>query len=220
MKKIFLLLALLMPLTCVWAHESSGIFNERAYCIFVPQGLEAGELYPLILGFSAGGKGKRVVSNWKTAAEKYKCIIVASNVVRNGMDIQKEIEKIKIDVKERLAKQLPIDLNKVLALGSSGGGMAAHLYSFFHKNFIKGVITNVGYIHEGLLKQKSVYPRDKVCVFLASPTDFNYKLMIEDWRFLERQGWACKWIEFEGGHVMAPEEDRLEALRFVLENLE
>jgi hypothetical protein len=220
MKKVLLLLIFMCFGAFAWAEVAAGTFDGEEFCVFVPHGLKKGEKYPLIIGFSAGGKGKSVVNTWQSAAEKYKCIIIASNVVKNGMDVQKEIAKIKATVKEKLSKWFPIDENKILALGSSGGGMAAHIFSFFHSDFIKGVISNVGYIHEGTVKQKKVYPKNKVCVFLASPTDFNYKLMKEDRVFLESLGWACKWIEFAGGHTMAPEFERHEALSFVLENME
>ena len=143
-----------------------------------------------------------------------------SNKVRNGIDIQAELSVIKNDLINKFSKEYPIDLKKVIAVGSSGGGMASHLFSFLHPDTVSAVITNVGYIHEGTLAQSKIYPQNKICVFLAGTTDYNYKLMKEDLAFLKKHGWTCEWIEFVGGHVMAPQEQRKEALKFVLGELE
>jgi predicted esterase len=98
--------------------------------------------------------------------------------------------------------------------------MAAHLFSFMQPQTVAGVITSVGYIHENSLKQKDSYPKGKICAFLTSPTDFNYKLMKEDAKFLKSLEWNTLWLEFEGGHRTAPEEIREEALEWMLEQPE
>lgn len=219
-KKLLVVFFVVFAVNCFAAPVSSGVFDEGKYAVYIPGGLDDSYVYPLIIGFSAGGNGMEVINTWKSAAEDNNCIIFASNVIKNGMDIQKELVKVKADIIGELSIKYPADLNKIITLGSSGGGMAAHLFSFLHPVFISGVISNVGYIHESSLKQSKKYPVGKVCGFLASPTDFNYKLMREDLKFLNNHNWKCKWIEFEGGHKMAPEADRFEVLEFVLSNLE
>ena len=191
-------------------------FDASDYAVYIPDSAEDGKKLPVIIGFSAGGSGSSVVNIWRNAAEKYSCVIIASNVVRNGMDIQKELIQIKKDLQNELKDKYPIDLKRVIAVGSSGGGMASHLFSFLHRDLIAGVISNVGYIHEGTIAQSKIYTRNKVCAFLAGSNDFNKPLMKEDLKFLQNHDWKCKWIEFEGGHNMAPEEYREEALEFVL----
>ena len=191
-------------------------FDASDYAVYVPDSADDDKELPVIIGFSAGGSGNSVVNIWKDAAEKYKCIIIASNIVRNGIDIQNELKQIKQDLQNELKTKYPIDLKRVIAVGSSGGGMASHLFSFLHRDLIAGVISNVGYIHEGTIAQSNNYTRNKVCAFLAGSGDFNKPLMKEDLKFLQNHDWKCKWIEFEGGHHMAPEEYREEALEFVL----
>ena len=195
-------------------------FNSEDYVIFLPKGIASYIPRPVIIGFSPSGNGKDVVNIWQEAAEENNAVIIASNKVRNGLDIQTVLLVIKKDLNEKFSKEYPIDLKKVIAVGSSGGGMASHLFSFLHPDTVSAVISNVGYIHEGTLAQSKIYPQNKICAFLAGTTDYNYKLMKEDLAFLQKHGWTCKWIEFIGGHVMAPQEQRKEALKFVLDELE
>ncbi len=56
-------------------------------------------------------------------------------------------------------------------------------------------------------------------VFLASPTDFRYNEMKRDRGFLESHGWKTKWIEFTGGHTLAPYEIYEQAAQWLEKNL-
>ena len=40
---------------------------------------------------------------------------------------------------------------------------------------------------------------------LSSKTDFRYEEMARDREFLEGFAWDVKWIEFDGGHKIAPD---------------
>lgn len=198
---------------------ATGTFEENEYLIYVPEGLEPGQKYPLIVGFSPSANANDLVDTWRGHADKHRCIILASKIIKNGMDIPNYLNRLRNLIHERVAAQYPILPDRIIAVGTSGGGMASHLFSFFHPDTVAAVISSVGYIHENSLKHKDTYPRDKVCAFLTSPTDFNYKLMKEDRKFLKSLDWHIKWYEFEGGHRTAPEEIREEAITWVLETL-
>ena len=217
---IKLLLVFIIALISANSITFARDFDPQNYAVYLPTGIKSYVPRPVIMGFSPSGSGSDVINIWKEAAEECNCIIIASNKVRNGMDIKNELDFIKEDLTNHFAEEYPIDLSKVVAVGSSGGGMASHMFSFFHPETVAAVISNVGYIHEKTLSQSKIYPQNKICVFLAGTTDYNYKLMKEDLKFLEKHNWTCKWIEFVGGHVMAPQENRKEALKFVLEELE
>lgn len=223
MRKVILLVTLI---ACCWlpAHPQelncvAGNYEENEYLIYIPEGLETGVTYPLIVGFSPSGNARSIIKTWKAHAANHKCIILASKIVKNGMDISRYLVRLSKLIHENVSSKYPIMPDRVIALGTSGGGMASHLFSFFHPETVAAVITSVGYIHENSLKQKENYPRDKICAFLTSPTDFNYKLMKEDRKYLKSLGWQIKWYEFEGGHRTAPEEIREEALTWVVEKL-
>ncbi len=215
---------LLMVFFCVCAGLgaaplASGTYEEEEYLIYVPDGIDTDKKYPLIVAFSPGADADGLISTWGSHADRNHCIILASKVIKNGMDIPAYLERLSKLIKEKVGEQFPINPAGVIALGTSGGGMAAHLFSFFHPDTVAAVISSVGYIHENSLKHKDTYPHGKVCAFLTSPTDFNYKLMQEDRKFLKSLDWRLKWYEFEGGHRTAPEDIREEALQWVLATL-
>ena len=194
-------------------------FNEKDYSIYIPEGLDTNESYPVILGFSPSGNGKGLINIWKEAADEYNCIIIASNLMRNGAEPVYILEQFSKDLSNELSRNYPIDIKRTIAVGMSGGGMASHLFSFLYPNSVSAVITNVGCINEYARSQTDVYPHNKVCAFLASPTDFNYSIMKIDLNFLTNHDWKCKWIEFQGGHSNAPKDKLKEALDFVLNEL-
>ena len=105
-----------------------------------------------------------------------------------------------------LCNDYPADKSKIIATGLSGGGMASHGLCMYYPRLIYAVAINTGMIHEDFIEGKEYpYPHNKIAVFLASSTDFRYDEMQRDQRFLKQLGWMTKWIEFEGGHVFAPE---------------
>lgn len=222
MKQFVLLLAallLVLPVGLFAAPLASGTYEENEYLIYVPDGIDTDQKYPLIVAFSPGADADGLIKTWGPHADVNHCIIVASKIIKNGMDIPLYLKRFRKLLWERVAEQFPVNPAAAIALGTSGGGMAAHLFCFFHPDTVAAVISSVGYIHENSLKHKDTYPRSKVCAFLTSPTDFNYKLMQEDRKFLTSLDWQLQWYEFEGGHRTAPEEIRAEALKWVLDTL-
>ena len=217
---LFAALLLLLPAGLTAAPLASGTYEENEYLVYVPDGIDTDQKYPLIVAFSPGGDADGLVKTWGPHAERNKCLVMASKIVKNGMDIPLYLKRLRKLIWERVGEQFPVQTDRVIALGTSGGGMAAHLFSFFHPDTVGAVISSVGYIHENSLKHKDTYPQGKVCAFLTSPTDFNYKLMQEDKKFLTSLNWKLKWYEFEGGHRTAPEDVREEALKWVLQTLQ
>lgn len=223
MKHFVLLLAALMlvlPAGLTAAPLASGTYEENEYLVYVPDGIDTDQKYPLIVAFSPSGDADGLVKTWGPHADRNKCLVMASKIIKNGMDIPLYLKRLRKLIWERVGEQFPVQTDRVIALGTSGGGMAAHLFSFFHPDTVGAVISSVGYIHENSLKHKDTYPQGKVCAFLTSPTDFNYKLMQEDKKFLTSLNWKLKWYEFEGGHRTAPEDVREEALKWVLQTLQ
>lgn len=223
MKHFVLLLAALMlvlPAGLTAAPLASGTYEENEYLVYVPDGIDTDQKYPLIVAFSPSGDADGLVKTWGPHADRNKCLVMASKIIKNGMDIPLYLKRLRKLIWERVGEQFPVQTDRVIALGTSGGGMAAHLFSFFHPDTVWAVISSVGYIHENSLKHKDTYPQGKVCAFLTSPTDFNYKLMQEDKKFLTSLNWKLKWYEFEGGHRTAPEDVREEALKWVLQTLQ
>ena len=93
---------------------------------------------------------------------------------------------------------------KLVFAGVSGGGQVSHAFAFGSPSKVAAVVTNCGIIDRGFLNYTEYYPHNKTMLFIASPTDFRYNDMKDDKAYLEALGWKAGWIEFEGGHMLAP----------------
>ena len=170
----------------------------------------------MVVGLSPGGDAQSVINAWKGTAEEYGWVIFASKIYKNGGDMDAMLSGIANKLNEVFIN-FPIDKSRVIATGLSGGGMGAHAFSFLYPRLITAVVVNTGIMHEYYIGQKYRYPREKIAVFLASPADFRYGEMKRDRDFLEGLGWQTKWIEFQGGHTMAPDSTYREAAAWLTE---
>lgn len=193
------------------------IIRNAKHVLYIPAGMKLGKRYPLLIALSPSANGQTMVKHWQCVGDKFRWIIYGSNIHRNGVDMLKQINEIYDDVKKLFSKY-PINRAQIAVTGFSGGGMCSHAFAFYKKKFVKAIIPNTGMMHriyqqnQKMIKQ---YPRRKVVVFLASPSDFRYTHMQQDQKYLRGKGWKTKWIEFKGGHVMAPEAANLEAAQWL-----
>jgi len=196
-----------------FAKEAS-IHNASKYILHIPSGLSSYKKYPLVIALSPSGDAQSMINTWKDVSEKHKWIIFASKEYRNGPDMNMLISNI-VAILDDLFSQYPIDRYKIIATGFSGGGMGSHFFSYLHPDMISAVVINTGMMHEYQIEKKYSCPRGKLAVFLASPGDFRYLEMKRDRRFLENLGWRTKWIEFGGGHTIAPASSYEEAAQWL-----
>lgn len=216
MKRQTILIALLILL----AASASNAGAERVLdlpeaVIYVPSGIDYSRRYPLVVAFSPSGNAPSMINVWKSASAKHKCIILASKVFRNGVKNNEMVSGL-APVIEDAVRTLPIDRNRIVATGYSGGGMFSHSLAALRPHLVRGVVINTGMMHPYYIKHPDECARGKIAVFLASPGDFRYSEMKRDREFLERLGWKTRWIEFQGGHVLAPPSVYEEALGWIL----
>ena len=69
-------------------------FNPDNYEVYLPEGIKSYVPRPVIIGFSPSGRGVEIINMWQEATDEFNCIIIASNVVKNGMDIRNELNNI------------------------------------------------------------------------------------------------------------------------------
>jgi predicted peptidase len=199
--------------------QSQTVKNNN-FILYIPQGIESGEKYPLIVGFHPGGNAQAVIDQWKPLADKYKLFLYATLESRNGQDMMSSFPVIKQRIENEVLRKYPIHRRKIIATGISGGGMGSHFMSFMFNDFISAVVVNTGMMHEHQKQRISQCAKNKLAVMLASPTDFRYDEMIEDNKFLmHKLNWQTKWIEFEGGHAPAPQQYYEQGMEWLLNKL-
>jgi len=186
--------------------------DRATYLAYVPKNLLKNKKYPLVFALSPDANANGMIGFWQPIADDHQLIVAASTEFRNGVSysildprVWKELEEVK--------RLFPVDRTKVIFTGISGGAMGSHLFAQEHPNEVQAIIVNTGMMEETCMTKD--YPDGKVAAFLASPTDFRYKEMKRDRAFLQMHHWKTKWIEFTGGHTMAPREVYEEALGWV-----
>lgn len=174
------------------------------YILYIPKDLESGKRYPLIIALHPGADARSMIDLWKGNAERHGWMVFASKRFSNGQDTTKSLQDLVSILKGSIFDKYPVDMKRIAATGFSGGGMGSHGLSFEYPGLVSAVIVNTCMIHRYYYSVSSKYPQGKKAVFLASPTDFRYGEMKSDCALLEQKGWKTKWIEFEGGHRIAP----------------
>lgn len=180
----------------------TGKLTDRAsYLVYLPDDLEAEKKYPLVFALSPGGDALSMISTWAAVAGKHHWIIAASKKFRNGQEFGPSLKEIEAELND-VEGAYAIDTTRVIFTGISGGGMGAHAVARYYPSRVRAIAVNTGMMHASFMT--GVFPEGKTVVFLASPTDFRYGEMKRDRSFLEQHHWKIRWIEFAGGHTLAP----------------
>jgi predicted esterase len=190
--------------------------------VYVPGGAAsgvkdtAGSKYPLVFALSPSADAYSMITKWQAVAEKHSWIVAASKTSRNGVDFTILLPQIEAEIKDVLANY-PVDPARVIFTGMSGGGMAAYWVAATYPNQAWGLVINTGMMYDatGGAVMRSPFPHGKVAVLLASPTDFRYNEMKRDRDFLISYGWTVRWIDFDGGHTVAPDSVYEEAAQWL-----
>lgn len=199
MRILLLALALLLPLAA-FAAPSGRTVQGPDYSLFVPGELTPAEKRPMVMVFAPDGNTRNLVQLWLPHASRYKWFVLGFDGYHNTDDIEPIVANLRAVLKE-LEAVYPIDGRCLIATGLSGGGMFSHGLSVLEPDAVVAVVPNVGMSQPDLRPRT---PRDRLAVFLASPTDFRYADMKADEKRLQGLGWQTKWIEFPGGHTIAP----------------
>lgn len=215
------ILYILLAMFIAWAYATdlcAEIIDKPGYLIYLPDRRRDVMLYPLVVALSPSADAQSMINAWKGVADKFKLMVLASKEFKNGVDMNSILRNLSGIVQEA-SINFPVDRSKIIATGFSGGAMGAHAFIFTYPNLISAVVINTGMMHEYYFERKFEYPRNKLVVFLASPADFRYGEMKRDKEFLESIGWKTKWIEFNGGHAIAPNDAYQQAAGWLVEQL-
>ena len=218
-----LILALLIYLLVQVDHETrplwvlTGKLADRGNTlVYLPAGIEAGKRYPLVFALSPTADAMTMLTTWAAVAEKHTWIIAASKTFQNGQDFGPSLQAVIAELDD-VEGAYPVDPGRVIFAGLSGGGMGAHAVAKFYPDRVSAIVVNTGMAADGSLTPD--YTSGKLAVFLASPTDFRYTEMQGDRAFLAAHAWKTTWIEFPGGHRLAPASAYEQAAEWLEVNL-
>ncbi|MGD0709289.1 MAG: hypothetical protein ABSA51_12705 [Anaerolineaceae bacterium] len=175
--------------------------DHGTYLLYKPDGLDENQPATLIFALSPTADAMSMISVWAKVADEHHWLLAASKDSRNGVEVSilfPEIEGELTDVEQNHK----IDPRRVIMTGLSGGGMMSYYFVDAFPDRVSAVVINTGMMDESVMDPS--FPKSKLAVLLASPTDFRWQEMHRDRDFLRSQGWTVDWIEFAGGHTFAP----------------
>ena len=184
------------------AEKRPKVIETGEYVLYLPSELDLQSRHPLLVALSPSADAWGMIRAWQPVVEKHKWLLYASKTSRNGVAYAGIVPPLIAAIKS-VGAEYPVDKSKIVATGLSGGGMASHYLAYAHPELFAAVIINTGMMDE----EQPTWPhppRGKIAVFVASPTDFRYEQMKKNRLFLESLGWKTHWIEFPGGHRLAP----------------
>jgi hypothetical protein len=179
---------------------------SQGYALYLPSGYTSARVWPVILAFDPGARGRTPVERYQAAAEQYGFIIAGSNNSRNGpMDASaRAVSAMSADIGQRFAA----DPKRVYAAGMSGGARVAFATAISSRG-IAGVIASSAGYHDGKMRRSVPFP-----VFATAGTDdFNHLEM----RMLDRElTTPHRLVIFEGGHTWLSSDLATQGVEFMV----
>jgi len=198
---------------------------------YIPASLNRNVKNPIVFVFTPDEQRDNYLKFWKPLAEQKGFVVVVSKIFKNGTYTDQELEQIKANSKSLIIRSLntlPVSPRKIIFTGLSGGGSFSHAMNIAYPGLADVLIVNTGRMWDPEYDKasndwKSLSGKfanaKKLVVFLASPTDFRYAEMKRDRLAMQKLGWKTEWLEFDGGHRMAPVDTYEKALAVALSGL-
>lgn len=192
-------------------HDGS-IKSFDDYLLYIPKTYQADKASPLVFALSPTADPEPLIAAWSEVADRRGWLVAASRVYKNGLTYEIVLPTVERDLGQ-IEKAYPIDKSRILLSGFSGGAMGSYRFTLKFPERITAVFANTGMLDRRFSPPYAA--KDKLAVLMASPTDFRYQEMKNDKIYLDEQGWKTEWIEFIGGHQIAPAEVYERAARWL-----
>lgn len=176
-----------------------------AFEYFVPKAASPLAGWPVIFTFDPHARGSYVINKYKNLAEEFGFVLVASNRSRNGQAMSEGLSIYQQMLRE-IQPLARIDMQRIVAMGFSGGARVAVATGLQQPEIVAVIGAGAGFPE---LQEKP--KADFYYVGMAGYEDFNLNELINNDRFLTRNGFNNQLIIFEGDHNWPPADVMREA---------
>ncbi len=187
--------------------------NRQSYALFCPADYNNKKIWPVILIFDPGARGREGVDTFLEAGRKYGFILACSNNSRNGPlgNNLNAASAMLRDVEERYN----VDGRRIYVAGFSGGSRFAITLAVMN-----GEISGVIGCGAGLPNDRNFLPSENSRFFyygLAGTRDMNYLEMLALPDFFNSRTRVVSFIRtFSGGHQWPPSSLVTEAVEWLI----
>lgn len=197
-------------------YDGVGETNATPFHVYHPSGdIPEGTARPLMILFSANGKGIRYLLRHIEAAEEVKMTLVSCDVFRNHMDEAESIRRFR-ELLPIIRATVPHDPERDFMGGTSGGAWRAfNLSTDLPDEKWTGIYSNVGWLG-GKKNWDRDYPAMRV-VMVNGDEDRGVRMYVDkDAEILQNHGCEVAVIAFEGGHQISPPSVQVKAFKWLL----
>lgn len=121
--------------------------KNRSYALYVPENMEPGKSYPLVVILHGmGGSGEATLNAWVERLQGE--FIIACPTYPMGAWWSRPAEDFILELVEKLKSDFPVDANRVFLAGLSNGAIGAYLTGMFHPDLFAGVAPIAGAVTE------------------------------------------------------------------------
>ncbi len=188
-----------------------------SYHVYRPSNYDGDNPPPMIIMFSPGGNGKGMLGQVTAACEELGWVGVGCDVFKNGADDELLKEKFAV-LLPHIEKTVQHNPERLYTGGMSGGALRAYQYTAAFKRPWKGVLAFGGWLGGATSLD---CPR-KMAVAIVNGDGDEAANSHNDSVQAILEGRRCKVeiFQFPGGHVVAPPEVILKAMRWIEANTE
>ena len=151
----------------------------NTFSLFLPQEFELKGKWPLLVVFDMKGRGRKELSKFVQAANRYNYILAASNVIHDSLSLTENMVRTKKLV-NHLIDLLPINKSRVFTGGIEDGGRFANLVPIFLKDIEGSVCVNAPIANIELLNTKNPFQY----IGVVEKSNFNYPILLQDEKVL------------------------------------
>ncbi|MGB6223291.1 hypothetical protein [Haloferula sp.] len=201
-------------------YEGKGETTTTPFHVYHPSGdIPVGTARPMMILFSANGKGIRFLLRHIKAAEEVKMTLVACDVFRNHMEERDSIRRFR-ELLPIIRATVPHDPERDFMGGSSGGAWRSfNLSSDLPDETWTGVYSNGGWLG-GEKNWNRDYPAMRVAMVNGDEDKAANAWLDRDIEILQEHDCTVAVVAFEGGHQVPPPSVQVKAFKWLLGEIE
>jgi len=200
------------------SHVSGGD-HKVPFHVYFPKGYDGSKKLPMLILFSPGGGGKGILNPFKEPADKMGWVLVGCDKFKNGMDSDLG-DAMFAELLPEIEETVEHDSEYLYLGGFSGGAMRSFDYSARFERPWKGIVACGGWL--GGPENSDQKYAEKMAVAIVNGVDDKAanSWIDRDTDVLKKHRCKVEVFECPGGHVIAPPEILLKAMKWIEEEQE
>lgn len=185
--------------------------QQVSYHVYYPKVFSPEAPRPMVILFSASGRGKAILERFKDACEEVGWIGVGCDTFRNRVEAS-ELDPLFEELLPLIEKSVPHDPERLYMGGMSGGASRALQYTAKFDRPWKGVISCGGWLGKAFDLE---YRKGMAVAWVNGDNDKGANAWVgKDSEILKKRRCKTKLFQFPGGHDIGPPEMLAEAMRW------